>query len=545
MQRINGISGRSDNLHAVVTVKDSMDKNRKLKLGIYIGLACLFVITIVFITQYGIIFFNSDTASINLYVREEIKEHAYFPHNWNSGYEILIFTPHTVMIPLTLLGLPAYSCRLVADVIIAVVLTVVLYLLGKNVLSDKVMAAMVALIAFSNYSEDFLVFLDCQASYSIIIIVCSLTILFLLRSMDDSMRVISRGRFILFMAAVTFCAFNGVRYIVVISIPLMLAIAFVSLSGKEPALRQAGKIIAGGIALPTVIGYSCYTALCASLNGWNVNELTFTSLDRLDNSFRIAVKSFLALSGFKTGQAEFSPRYLLMILSSGSFILMTVVFPLLLLFYYKRMASKEKMLYIFSVANFIITTGAMVCTSVVSTLEVGRYYLVPSVFLWIQGCKFIQYLYNDRRHIVSAVTVSAIVGVLLIHSLVVVSDYSAMRDMVNNRYDEVISCIREEGLDFGYASFWNSHIYTVVSDYGTEIAPVNLKKKKIKPFNLLTPTDYYKEDYHKGSSFLLLTKQEAAEKADRYDFLKTSRKKIDINDYYLYVFDYNLSSSLE
>ena len=522
-----------------------MRGKRLLKFDLFLAWFCLIVVVIYIITHLGIIFFNSDTASVSLYVRETLKEHSYFPQNWYSGNEVLVFTPHTFMLPLTMLGLTAYSCRLVANVIIAILLVLSLYLLGKSFFSNNVMAVMVSMIAISNYSADFINFLDCQASYSIIILLCCVTLFFLWHAFDDNVHVKTKAFFVLFQLAVAFCSFNGIRYIVLISIPLITAIVLVQFIERSLSVKQTGMLILMGIIIPSVIGYTGYSLLSSRLGGWSAMNLSITPMNQIVDSIKMAAKSYLTLAGFSFGEANLGFHYVLMVLSSGTFILMTIVFPLLLIFYYKRMTPKEKLLYIFSAANFIITTASIVCTSIVGQTVVGRYYLVPAVFLWIQGCSLLRYLYVDGKRTVVAVIIFITVGVIMIHSLVIIADNNARKELDNKRYDEVTSCIEKENLSFGYASFWNSHIYTTWSDFDIEIAPIKMNKGSIHPFKMLTPKDYFRKNYHEGSTFLLLPKQEDAEALEEYDFLKTSKKKIDINDYYIYVFDYNISILFE
>ena len=68
--------------------------------------------------------------------------------------------------------------------------------------------------------------------------------------------------------------------------------------------------------------------------------------------------------------------------------------------------------------------------------------------------------------------------------------------------------LEERGYTHGYASYWNAHKNTVLSDSRVVVADVEVEEFAIKPQYWLTNRQYYSEDYYEGPTFLVLTEKD-------------------------------------
>lgn len=105
--------------------------------------------------------------------------------------------------------------------------------------------------------------------------------------------------------------------------------------------------------------------------------------------------------------------------------------------------------------------------------------------------------------------------------------------------------LEERGYTHGYASYWNAHKNTVLSDGQVLVADVEVEEFAIKPQYWLTNRQYYSEDYYEGPTFLVLTENEVArfdahgKGSETYGIPK---EQLQYEDLTIYLYDYNIIS---
>lgn len=103
--------------------------------------------------------------------------------------------------------------------------------------------------------------------------------------------------------------------------------------------------------------------------------------------------------------------------------------------------------------------------------------------------------------------------------------------------------LEERGLTHGYASYWNAHKNTVLSDGRVTVAGVEVKEYAIEPQYWLTNSQYYSRDYYNGPTFLVLSENEVplfdahGKAAETYGIPK---EQIQYEDLTIYLYDYNI-----
>lgn len=68
--------------------------------------------------------------------------------------------------------------------------------------------------------------------------------------------------------------------------------------------------------------------------------------------------------------------------------------------------------------------------------------------------------------------------------------------------------LEDHGCTHGYASYWNAHKYTILSDFRVVVADVKVEEHSVEPYYWLTNKEYYSAKKYDGPTFLMLTAEE-------------------------------------
>lgn len=108
----------------------------------------------------------------------------------------------------------------------------------------------------------------------------------------------------------------------------------------------------------------------------------------------------------------------------------------------------------------------------------------------------------------------------------------------------VVRYLEEQGLEYGYATTWNSAVNTVRSDMR-----VRISKAGVDPVSAIrrnnSQTSYYEETYQ-GTSFLLLEgkkERDAFLNCESSELFGEPREVLTCDGYYIYVYDYNIANN--
>ena len=336
-----------------------------------------------------------------------------------------------------------------------------------------------------------------------------------------------------YMAFSVICGISGVRYLLALQCPLVLtAIVAVLRSGDFEQLRRdwcdrepteknsksgrSGKDLWLALGKSSSAKYLWYSLLGAagSVAGYAVNVLyvsrkyvfqTYDAtnfiavyqgvlMERLQN----AIGSLLMLFGYIPDRGVLSLRG----------VITMVAFLLLVVFGYcsvqggKESKGQRGFVTWFLYVSFFLNLFVFVFTT--STM-VPRYYLTIYIFLLPVLCFYLEKEehYFDRL----AVCTLLIFGLTLATGKTVLSFVTIDKNADRRK---VAAALEEQGLTFGYATYWNGNIITELTDGRVEIANVG-DGIYLYYFKWSSPMKYYAEDYAEGEVFLLLSAEELAE----------------------------------
>ncbi len=112
--------------------------------------------------------------------------------------------------------------------------------------------------------------------------------------------------------------------------------------------------------------------------------------------------------------------------------------------------------------------------------------------------------------------------------------------IVNNEKYQLISVLEAYGLDYGYATFWNSQVITVLSDSEVRAANIDVNEKGIAPCRYQANMKWFEDQEDVDRYFVLLSDSEvetlrATDDWALFDALVTDEIKLD--NWTIYLFD--------
>lgn len=348
------------------------------------------------------------------------------------------------------------------------------------------------------------------------------------------------------------CGLSGVRYLLALQAPLVLAaVVYVMKSREFAALRreismeQTRRVFAGERlrylvfsllgALGAVTGYGLNVAMIARKYDFQTYEATnFIGvyqgifLERLQDIFG----SLLMLFGYIPDKGFLSVRGLISMIAfalTGGIVLLVIRNGRLL----KAEGDKKgeithrRFLLWFFVTAFTLNSFVFIFTN--STL-VPRYYLTVIMF----AVPLLAVYFEEERLPLDRLLVAVLLcGCLLPATAKTV--YSFISTDKNAEKRPAAEFLAEQGYEFGYASYWNANIITELTDGRVEVANVD-DIGRMSFFLWSSPKKYYQDGYYTGSPFLLLTDREAEENAAA-PAVKAGRKVYEDGNYVIFVYD--------
>jgi len=120
-------------------------------------------------------------------------------------------------------------------------------------------------------------------------------------------------------------------------------------------------------------------------------------------------------------------------------------------------------------------------------------------------------------------------------------------DSRSARAIRLAQALQREGLNWGYASWWNAGVTTVMADGAVRVSPVTLTSNGVSPAAAMVSHDWYQVERWPGETFLVLTSDEAS--AGRMDVLNGKlgppSRQFDVAGYDVLVYDHNISMEFE
>lgn len=462
-------------------------------------------------------FFNSDAAIANILAEEIVLSESFFPsHWWYVNNDLWIFFKHVLVIPWVLADKNGYFAHAFTVFLVTMFMVIFVYNFLRSLMLSRASSLMGGVIVCIGYSPMYLRELYGEAAYTWYFIFM-IAFLYMFRKLSPHVLKNSTKlkAFFLFLGLLYLLVLaNPVRFFVYYIVPFFGALAgivyfsrdsvktfkeaiFRLLSIKKIVIFIFGVIV---ISIATVAHFSLLESL--HLAG-GANNAELMPLEKLPVH---AAHAFLGLLNFIG--AEWDEGIKASSLMGIVSLLKFGLYPLVLIFpalhvrkYFYQMSSSERLTVLYSYVGFVIIFVLYSTTSLHEHAWAARNnirYISPFLMM-ILLCNVIMWRFYP-------IFVKLILSLCLTIALGLSWNYVSPKEW-RGIVDERIALVEElknHGLKFGYATYWDSHMYTVLSDGAVDIRPIEIDEKGVTLVKWLSSDRWYQKDSTDGKVFFMV-----------------------------------------
>ena len=462
-------------------------------------------------------FFNSDSAIANILAEEIVLSGSFFPsHWWYVNNDLWVFYKQALVIPWVLIGKNGYFAHAFTVFAVSLFMIFIIYRFLRSLMLSRAASVMGGVVVCVGYSPLYLRELYGEAAYTWYFIFM-IGFMFIFRKLSP--HVISRSTqikaFIFFMMLLYLLVLaNPVRFFVYYVVPffgaLGLSIYFArdslkTFQGAIKRLLSVKKVVIFVFACGVmVLGAMTHLSLLETLqSAGGANNAKLVSLEILPVH---AAHAFLGLLNFIG--AEWGEGIRASSLEGGISLIKFFLFPFVLIipalhvkhsFY--QMSSTERFFVLFSYVGFALIFTLYATTGLHEHAWAARNnirYISPFIMM-ILLCNVIMWRFFS-------LFMKLLLSLCLVIALGVSWNYVSPKEW-RCLLDERIALVEElksRDLKFGYASYWDSHIYTVFSNGDVDIRPIEIDEKGITLSKWLNSDTWYQKDSTDGKVFFMV-----------------------------------------
>jgi hypothetical protein len=514
--------------------------------------ACLFFAVICCNAWYVFVTFraqfHSDAAMKVLLAEEMARTTSLFPPTWYYINEFPIVFPHFFVLVYRHI-FNSYLLQHAAAVYTAVLLfSITVWLLGRQLGLRPAYALLVQAILLSGFSEFFAQVLFGEAAYLMLSTVL-LFITYLFVSTYSSEGEHRRARMLRLLALtvlVTLTVAGGSRGILTVSAPVLIgaSLFFILethfLSVRTRQVLKTTSMIAGAVFVGMIAGSAAHLLLIHLCRISYATVPAFATFDQIGQHVIVLVQGWLNGGGAlpDPGPATDQVAAVRVVVRLSAIVILTFL-PWLLLARYRQLTSTALRftLLVFAVI-FSTTTYFYLFGTIAVHWLAFRYFTAPFVFCVIIAIAFCEEMSRRYGHGFTVVTIPMCILLVgfsctdLVRPSLVSARSPGGRltfSVAQNPKQPIVDAARKAGLTFGYATYWNASVVTVLSNADVRVLPVHLVPGTgVVPMRYLGSEWWYRSEAHNGPVFLFVTDDEmrAITRNFLYDFLGTPQRVI-------------------
>jgi hypothetical protein len=494
------------------------------------GLTLLFGINILLLAFYLVIdyqlVYHSDSAVKNLLAQEILDTGHYFPRDWNYvNGDLWVLNTHTFILPLLHWMRNGFLAHALSDLVSAALILHSSWLL-TGLLEQSRRARLTGMVVLSaGMSLIMAEHIYGQAAYgSLYYMACYLLVAYWSLSQARGRRVLPWAVATAVLTALVFWT-NPQRALLFYGLPLLAAAALqqtlawraARAAGTAPEWRQAQAM--GVVLLGLVAGCALSIYTLKQVN----NHVGLTLIHWLD--FNGMTHNLLAVIQGLTGLFDGIPRIDSKVVSlAGAYAALRLLGALLLVGLlpwglYRALQLRRgprQLVVVFASIAFAANLFMMVTTTLadMSAPEASVRYLVPSLLLML--LIFVS-LVVDRHALAPLARGVGLAAVALLATSAPTSYLFPYNEMVGMPHRGLIlktpgqqlgEYLLQQGLQYGYATFWNAGNITVLSGGAVKIRPVVVERELPMPIHKLNSNRWYTPAAWQGPTFLMLRNSE-------------------------------------
>jgi hypothetical protein len=499
-------------------------------------------------------FFNSDAAIANILAEEMVLAGSFFPsHWWYVNNDLWVFYKQLLVIPWVLVGKNGYFAHAFTVFEVSVFMIVFIYLFLRSLMLSRASAIMGGVVVCIGYSPMYLRELFGEAAYTWYFLFM-IAFMFIFRKLSP--HVISKSTqikaFIFFMMLLYLLVLaNPIRFFVYYVVPFFGALAL-SIYFARDSIKTFQHVVYRLLSVKKMVifAFACLVMGLAGMAHYNLleslhlaggaNNAGLVSLEILPVH---AAHAFLGLLNFIG--AEWTEGVRASSIEGAISLLKFALYPCVLIipalhvkkaFY--QMSATERFFILFSYVGFAVIYILYSTTALHESAWAARNnirYISPFIMM-ILVCNVIMWRFFS---LFSKVILSVCLAMALGLSWNYVSP-KEWRGIVDERI-ALVEELKSRGLHFGYAEYWDSHLYTVFSDGEVDIRPIEVDEKGISLVKWLSSDRWYQKDSTDGKVFFMLKHEDIV---DFHISLKNLNMpdpidQFEMNEYTILVFEKN------
>ena len=521
---------------AAAAVKDGLGKPG---IGILAAaMAALFISVCGIILMFTKAFFHSDSAFYVQLALEQMKSGKLFPPGMCYSTVLFVRSPNLVLIPILAVVKDWMLAREIMVIVMWVILGLAVFCLfmpGKNrnpaaaVIACMLLMNPYQTLDVANEATDMLFF---QGAYITIFfdVVIALAIVHRIILIDSKDKALHNFLLFVLLAAVLFFPLLGsVRMDMILTLPLAASILVFYFLEKDQRVSEVLRskrciIMVVLIMLVVAAGFVCYRRLGAAY--WSDSKGTYLKMDRYSGlwySIGQLVNNLTIIFGNVEGAVFLSFPGLTKFINYFYALALVFIIPTAALLRYDKHENRfTRFLILYTWISNLAVAGVFVACNQWAPRYLMTIYLDDILLFAVLFSG-----YMKKRERLTAV----LAGLVIVMYCCVCHLYfwGHYRDKIGvNPNEGLISFLEENDLHYGYASFWNASVNTVLSNGEVEILPLwdyDSDGAYRQPYN---PSDYrywlnnlnwYDPAAHPGRSFVLLKDYREGDEERRQEWI--------------------------
>lgn len=497
--------------------------------------ACVGLLSYYLFTS-SLVLFNSDTAANILYAKEIALSNQIFPEGWQYNNKDVFFYNYEYILALLLKFLDVgTTSHALASIIYAVLMLVIVYFTTISLIKDQTLSLIITALMASGISSPFITQLlyDWGASYGsnfiLSLILWSLYVKYSYNLRSDAFGEAGNTRLSLLVISINLAIFiaslsNPSRSLMYFTAPLILTIFSDLLYGRFVIEKMTAKIIVYycGLGVSVLLSHAAGRLINLSLYPGDsiLTNPSIYPVGDLPEHFFMILKSWLFLFGYPAASSyNISGGDVGVASLRGAYTLAYIAFSIFslfipLIFYRKVIALAKEKNPVVSVALFpAISLFLAVLLHVVAfrypqkTDYISIRYLFSPLLIVIVSLFAI---YRDKfsRAVGKKYFIPGFIGTILLIGFMNYVYPSVISKNSDNSASPLVQCLETKGANQGFATFWNSHVVTVLSHDLIKSRPITIDGNTFNIFPFLNSTKWYSDTGSSGKSFILLTNKE-------------------------------------
>lgn len=462
-------------------------------------------------------FFNSDAAIANILAEEIVLAGTFFPsHWWYVNNDLWVFYKQLLVIPWVLAGKNGYFAHAFTVFEVSIFMIVFIYLFLRSLMLSRASSIMGSVVVCIGYSPMYLRELYGEAAYTWYFLFM-IAFMFIFRKLSP--HVISKSTqikaFIFFMMLLYLLVLaNPVRFFVYYVAPFFGALAL-SIYFARDSLKTFQHALKRVLSVKRLVifAFACVVMGLAAMAHFNLleslhlaggaNNAGLVSLEILPVHAAHALLGLLNFIGaeWTEGVRAASVEGVVSLLKFALYPFALIIPALYVKRAFYQMSATERFFVLFSYVGFSIIFILYATTGLHEHAWSARNnirYISPFIMM-ILVCNVIMWrFYSLFMKLILSLAFT--IALSLSWSYVSPKEW---RGIVDERI-ALVEELKTRNLRFGYASYWDSHIYTVFSDGDVDIRPIEIDEKGVTLIKWLSSDRWYQKDSTDGKVFFMV-----------------------------------------